>query len=385
MANDLTAVIDKLLARGLMALRENAFMPLTVNREYEVTAGQKGSSIDVPIPSALAVQDVVPGATPPATADSTPTSVPVALDKWKEVPFYLTDKDYLEVASGEDGQPMILPMNASEAVKSLANQVNEDILSLYTKFFGVSGVAGTTPFGSNTSEATGARKVLNEQLAPMDPRYFVMDPTAEANALDLRAFQDASFAGSADAIINGTLNRKLGFQFLMHQLIPSHTKGTGTNIQTGTNNAAGATTVGLEQSSSTGTLVPGDVITFANHTQTYTVTETAAVTLTTTSQDVGISPPLQVAVDGSSTEVAVTLTNSHVVNLAYHRDAFAFATRPLQQSVHPSSIVRTLTDAMSGLTLRLEVTREHKRDRYSYDILYGCEVVRPELGVRVLG
>ena len=44
-----------------------------------------------------------------------------------------------------------------------------------------------------------------------------------------------------------------------------------------------------------------------------------------------------------------------------------------------------MTDPVSGISLRLEVTRENKRTRFSYDCLYGGRVVRPELGVAAIG
>src|SRR4051812_46998356 len=100
-------------------------MPQLVNRGYEVLAGQKGSTIDVPIPSAITVQDVTPSNTPPSTADVQPTSTPITLSSWKEAPFYMTDKDMLEAMEGT------IPMQASEAIKAIANQVNSDILALY--------------------------------------------------------------------------------------------------------------------------------------------------------------------------------------------------------------------------------------------------------------
>lgn len=115
MANDLSKVVPQLLAQGLLALREQAIMPMLINRKDEETAGGKGSSIDIPIPSAVTAVAVTPGPTPPATADQTPTNVNIALDQWFEAPFHMSDKEQSEAMNG------FLPMQASEAIKALAN------------------------------------------------------------------------------------------------------------------------------------------------------------------------------------------------------------------------------------------------------------------------
>ncbi len=376
MANTLTAVIDKLLAQGLMALRENSIMPRLVNRQYEAMAGQRGSTIDVPIPSAITAQSVTPNSVPPSTSDIAPTSVAIPLDQWYEAPFYLTDKDKLEAMEGT------IPMQASEAIKAIANNVDNYILALYKQVYGWQGTAGTTGLASTTADATGVRKVLNQQLAPLDDRHVVMDPDLEANALNLRAFQDASYSGSVQALIEGQLNRKMGFAWWMNQNVPTHTAGTASGATTdNAGYALGVETITLA-SAGTGTILVGDVFTIAGDTQTYVViTGDADVSGGGT---VVFKPGLKTAITTSAT--AITLKAAHVVNLAFHRDAIAFATRPLDQATEGlGAITQTAVDPISGLALRLEVTREHKRTRYSYDILYGGLLVRAELAARLAG
>ena len=368
--NTLTNVIPQILAQGLLALRENCVMPRLVNSDYSTEAKEEGSTIDVPIPSAIAAQQVSPANTPPATAAVQPTKVQIPLDQWYEAPFYMTDKDLKEAMMGT------IPMQASEAIKSLANQVNGHILDQYKGVYGWQGTAGTTPFASDTSDATGARKVLNKQLSPTGDRRFVMDPDAEANAMNLRAFQDVNFGA-----IPGTpeLAPKMGFLWYMDQLMPSHTKGT----ENGAYTVTGAHTLGatsLTVGAGTGTMLEGDIFTIAGHDQTYVVTADFAGGAGT----ISIQPGLQVALSGGE---ALAFKSDHLVNLAFHRDAFAFASRPLEDTVAAGlgSIVQAAVDPVSQLTLRLEVTREHKRTRYSYDILWGSKLVRAELASRVAG
>jgi hypothetical protein len=83
---------------------------------------------------------------------------------------------------------------------------------------------------------------------------------------------------------------------------------------------------------------------------------------------------------------AVTVLNTHRMNLLFHRDALALATRPFAGS-DPLGLgtFRSAVDPVSGLALRLEVTRQHKRTRWSYDILFGVGAPRPEWGAIIAG
>ena len=42
-------------------------------------------------------------------------------------------------------------------------------------------------------------------------------------------------------------------------------------------------------------------------------------------------------------------------------------------------------DPVSGVALRLEVSRQFKQTTFSYDVLGGAAVIRRELGVKILG
>lgn len=374
-SNTLTEVIPKLLAQGLLALRQMAVMPRYVNRGYETLAGEKGSSIDVPIPSAITAVAVSPSYVPPDDVGVVPTKISIALDQWWEAPFFLTDKDMLEAMNGT------IPMQASEAVKSLANKIDGLLISkAEAVFYGFAGVPGVTPFANDLSEFLDADATLNDTLAPPDNRYMAINSRAKANALGLRQFTDASFRGDTAGLIKGEIGEKLGAFWFMDQNLTRHTAGTWTNAGTTTGtNAAAQTTVNL--TGGTGSILAGDIITFSGaDAQTYVVVSATGTAPTTA---LVVSPALVTA--KSSTET-VTVKASHRMNFNFHRDALALASRPFA-GADPMGLgtYQSAIDPISGLALRLEVSRQHKRTRFSYDILCGVGAPRPQFGVRIAG
>lgn len=378
MANTWTEIIDKIFARGLMALRENAITSRLINTDWATEVAQQGDTINVPIPSSVTVGDVTPGPTPPEGGASAPTTVPITLNRWRKSDMHVTDKEAREIAMGARETQL------SEHLKALANDVDVFVLGLYTGVYGFAGVAGTTPFASDLSEAIDADKVLNDQVAPPDARRMLLGTAAKANALANRAVQDATFRrAGADSLRTGDIGELLGFLWAMNQNIPSHTAGTASGATTdNAGYAIGVKTVTLA-SAGTGTILVGDVITFAGDSQTYVVTEGDSDV--SDGGAISFEPGLKVAIPGSAT--AITLKASHVANLAFHRDAFALATRTLgpADGFLGGNVMRTAVDPVSGLTLTLEVSREYARTKYQWRILYGAKLVRPELAARVAG
>lgn len=379
MANSISNVLPKILARGLLALREQAVMPRIVNLDYSNEAAQKGDTIDVPIPSALSVSDVTPSNVLEAPADSSPTKVQIALNNWRKVNFHLDDKQVVEI----DRNAHFMPMQMSEAVRALANDINVSILNKFHGVFGFAGTPGTTPFTSDVTAATAARQVLNEQLAPRDNRRMVLDFAAEAKALALADFQRVNESGEIAVKREGEIGRKFGFDIFTDDQVPTHTAGgSGTPLVNGAL-AVGDTSVVIDGLSGSSGFVVGDILTFAGHAQTYAVK--TAPTASGGAQTITVSPAIKAIVADNA---AITVKASHIVNLAFHRDAFALAMRPLAGATsgdaYGSQIVAA-TDPVTGLSMRLEVYRQYKQVVYELDALWGVELIRPELATRIAG
>lgn len=379
MANTITNVLPKMLADGVLAIRQAAVTPRLVNRDYESIAAGHGNVINVPIPSVIAARSVTPSVVMNSNVASSPTVALVTLDHWSEAPFEVTDNDILSMAE------TFFPMQASEAIKALGNDGDTYLLGKHVGFFGAAGTAGTTPF--NTSMVVGgtARKLLNKQLAPTDDRWGMLDPDAENNFLLNANILQADFAGDSEAIIKGRINDKLGISWYMNQNIPSYTPGTGwvTGFVLSTvAGAVGDTTLNLINATSSGTVKIGDIFTVGGGSQQYVIT-TAATASSTVALLVSFYPALASA---AATAVAITVVGTaYVVNLVANKYAFAWASRPLKKSLTDGHVFQAPTDPISGIALRLEISRQYKLETLSYDYLAGANVIRREFGAKIFG
>jgi hypothetical protein len=380
MANTLTNVLPKLLATGLRALRENAVMSRLVNRSYSGMAAQRGNVINVPIPSAIAVREITAGVTQATNVDSNPTVALVTLDQWYESAFHLSDNDFVS----ESGD--FRPMQASEAIKSLVNQIDKDIIANHVGLYGAAGTAGTTPFATVITPAIQARTKLNEQLAPMDDRRVVLDPAAEGNALGVSNILQYDQRGDQGGIIRGSIGHKLGMDFYMSQNITQYSVGTawatGWTVATG-GATLGNSTITMINSTATGTVNIGDIFTLAGDSQQYVITAVNSTVTATTNELFTFYPAL--ATTYSSGDAATVVGTDYVPNLVFHRDCFAFASRPLMEIQGLGSAMLSAVDPVSGVALRLELSRQFKQTTFSYDALWGSNVIRRELGAKIFG
>ena len=380
MSNTITNVTPKLLAQGLMALREHAIFPRTVNRSYDTLATQKGNIINIPIPSAVGARSVTPSVVHDSNVASAPTSVAVTLDQWYESPFEMTDNDLLSTQSG------FVPMQASEAVKSLINQIDSHIWGKHIGIFSAVGTAGTTPFASGVTNAASARTNLNVQLAPPVDRRAILDPTAEGALLSAAEILTWEKRGDTGGIIQGEIGFKLGVDWFMDQNVSVYTAGTAwltgwAVAGTGTIGASTLTVIGTQ--TVMGSVKIGDIFTLGNFQ--YAITTAKSTASVTAGTIFLFYPPLKEVIASDAVLTVGYAATQMVVNLMFHRDAFSFASRPLSDIGGHGNAIQSVSDPVSGVSLRLELSRQHKLTTFSYDALWGSALVRKELATKIFG
>ncbi len=381
MANVLTDLMNTIiLPLALATLRENCVMPALVTTDFSAEAKEQGDTIRVPLPQNMGTADTMVPATGSSSTDLDDPKVDITLDQWKYKQFQMTDKEMLESVTSA-----VLPSAAEAAVKSLANSIGFSLLALYKDIPYFYGTAGTTP--DEAADLIGARKVLQQNLAPMDDRRAVLDVEAEAALLN--AFKDASATGSIQVMKEASMGRKFGLDTFSDQLIVDHTAGTlaaGSPLVNGAVSAA-ATTMNIDGGSGTETIKAGDVFTVAGASGQYVFTADATAS---GGAITGAAFYPAAPTGGFADNAAITIAASHTPNLVFQKGAFALAVRSLNDSTvgeNTASDIAVQVDPITGLPLRLETWRSPSNaTRYwRFDILYGIKTLRKELACRLLG
>jgi len=371
MAN--TFVTTQEIARKVLPLlRSNLVFPALSFNDYSDEYAKKGDTIQVrkpPIYKANEFSDTI------TVQDTKEESVLVTLDKIADVSVSLTAKEM--ALSLEDFTKQVL----EPAAAALAEKINADGLALYKDIPYVCGEAGVTP--SQLGNFSEAAKILNDNKAPVSGRSAVWNSSALAAFQTLPAVVNAEKCGSNQALREGSIGRVIGLDNYMSQQVWDHIAGniaSTTTIVPSAAVAAGAKSMTLKASGSgtlSGKIAKGDIFTVGG--KTYTVTADAEVKSNAVTVEFYPAAPE----GGMAATDVITFTGSHAANLAFHKNAFGFVTRPLEKAVGAESYVTSF----DGITLRVTVDYNiaNKTQTMSIDTLYGFKTLYPELAVRVLG
>lgn len=393
MAN--TVITSTMLAKeALMHLENNLVMANLVYTDLRKEYVKVGATVNVRKPVKFVATD---GATR-SNQDVLEYYVPVVVDNRKHVSWNFSSNE-LTLSIDQYSKRYIQP-----AVAALAQKIDSDLCALYKGVPDAVGTAATTPTAFIDLAKAGQR--MDENAVPKVDRYMTINPAAEWSLADgLKGVYQSEIVKGI--LKEAYLGRVAKFDIAGDQNILLHTKGTltaGTALQVNAQPAEGATSIVLKDSGGvlSGTLVEGDILTFAtcyavspidgsiySYLKQFVVTAlaTAASNLITAN----VYPAFKTTVDGWQTcsarpaaSSATTLLGTHTANVAFHKNAFALVVSPIEL---PDGAAFKARESSNNLSIRVIKDYDVKDDIeiIRLDVLYGVKTIYPELACRLLG
>lgn len=387
-ANTLTGLIPTLYEALDIVSREMIGMIPAVTRNSSAERAALNESILVPITPATTLADNTPAVTAPNTGDQTIGNVAMTISKSKHAPIRWNGEEQRGMLNaGTYGG--VLRNQFVQAFRTLTNQIDVDLFTTaYQNSSRAYGTAGTAPFGTagDLSDIAQLRKILDDNGAPQSDLQFVMGSSAMAN---LRGKQNVLFkvneAGTDLLLREGIIGRLEGFDLRNSAAVTAVTKGTGASYTTtAAGFAVGTTQIPLI--TGTGTVNPGDTVTFAGDANKYVVNAGVSAPGTITLA----GPGLLQAIPASAT--AVTVGNTATPNLGFSKSAVQLITRAPQMPIGPdgkamdmADDVIQITDPKTGIVFDVAVYRQFMQLVYHVRLAWGCQAIKSNHIATLLG
>lgn len=367
-----------------------------INRQYDDSFANSGAKIGDTLSIRLPNQYTVRTGKTLSTQDTTENKVPLTVATQKGVDVNFSSAEL--TLSLDDFSTRIL----EPAMAVLAANMEADAFSMLLDVYNSVNNIGSAITFKNVM--TG-RKLLNDNLAPIDNRTCILNTTDQVDLIDALKglFQDSS--AIQKQYKEGMMGRTGGFDFYENTLIPTQTTGTAAASTGYTVNGAvtanGSSTVTV--AAGTTTFKKGDIITFSGCNRVHPETKADTGTLqqfVVTADYAGGAGTLQIAPaiytsGGMQNVLATGIPNGATVtkvggastvykpSLVFHKDAFAFATADL---IMPKGVDFAAREVYDGISMRIVRAYDINNDNLPcrIDVLYGYKTLRAQLAARIL-
>lgn len=408
-----TLITPSIIAKeALMQLENNLVIANEVHREYKREFVKVGSSVSIRKPVKFITTD---GATL-SKQDVLEKTATITVDQRKHVGWEFSTQD-MTLTIEEYSDRYIKP-----AMITLAQTMDRSVYSLYSTVWNAVGTPGTNP--STFANIAAAAQRMDEMAVESSDRKIILNPAA-AYAIAGNQTSLAAWDGKVkSAYENAQIGMIAGLKTLSSQNVGTHLHGArgGTPLVNGGSQAVtysaatGANTQTLVtdgwSNSITNVVRAGDVFTIANvfavnpvpgegstgkmvmpYLQQFTVINAANsdgsgnATLTI-SPAIITSGPYQTVSGAPADNAALTFlgtaNTANTTNLAFHKNAFALVTVPLEV---PQGAAFASRQSANGLSVRIIKDYDIVNDTeiIRCDILYGRSAIYPDLACRVYG
>lgn len=389
MSNTLTGLIPTLYDALDIVARELVGFTPAVFRNSSAERAALNETITYPVTPAATTGDITPGQTPPDDGDQMIGNDSITISKSKYSPVRWNGEEQKGV--GNSGvYNVILRDQFVQSMRALVNLIEADLFT--TAKGGASrayGTAAATPFATaaDLTDLAQTRKILEDNGMWGQDMHLVLNTTAAAK---LRGTQSNLFkvneAGDSSLLRDGSITTSPLMGFALHESgqIVSHTKGTGASYVTSGSTAVGVQDIALV--TGTGTVLAGDVVTFAADANNKYVIKTGVAAPGTITLG---SPGARVVI---ATGNALTVGGTYTGNFAFARNAIHLVTRapamPVDgngKAMDMADDVMVITDPLSGISFQVALYRLYRRVRFEVSIAWGFKAAKNDGIVTLLG
>ncbi len=404
MAN--TILNSDIITRKALSILENKLVfARNVNHQYDDSfaneSAKPGTTIRIRVPERAVAHD---GATL-VVDDAVQKYTTLTVDTQTHIGLAFTTKDLtmnIDNFSELFIEPRVSQLAASIDARFMA-QVTPDV-------FNSVGTPGTTP--ATALVMLQAHQKMSEFAVPEDRRFLVVNPAANAALVDgLKGLFNPQGTISSQFRKGSMGENTLGYEEVsMSQSVPSLTTGTrpvsGLTIQ-GTISTQGTSVVNITGGSGAQTIKKGEVFTIANRYAINLPTGSStgslmqfvvkadatasscvwtgvqiAPTIYTQTETLGVIDSFPTA--GDVVTFIGAASSVYPQNLAYHRDAFTFATADL---VMPGGVGMKSRIQHEGISMRMVQDYDINSDKVitRLDVLWGGATLDPFKACRVWG
>lgn len=388
--------------RALMILHQKLNFIGNMNRQYDDRFAKSGAKIGDTLQIRLPNRYVVRTGRTIDLQDTTEAKVDLVVGTQKGVDMDFNSVD-LTLDIDDFSERILEP-----AISVLAANIESDAMSMYKDVWNEVSDVGAS---MTLADVLQMAKKLTDDLAPVSRR-----------CLNLSTQDNVDLVSAVSGLFNDpakiskqyregmVANDFVGFEKIYQNTMwVNHLTGTqdgaGTNHDVDAANQTGSNITHGEEGS--GTFLVGDIITFAgcNRVHPETKADTGqlhrfVVTADMASDADGVDISPAIVTSGALQNCAASPTNggaiekqesdnstdigvsaNYGISMAYHKDAFAFATADL---VMPKGVDFAAREVFDGVSMRIIRDYDINNDNFPcrLDVLYGFKAVRPELACR---
>ncbi len=380
----LTDLIPTIYEAMDIVARERVGLISAVSRNSNAERAAKDQSILSPVVGTMAAEDLEVDNVSSSAPNQTISNVELKITKSRSVPFGINAEQQRGLINAGT-YATINRDRIAQAIRTLTNEIESDLAGLHIHASRAVGTYNAVPFATaaDLTDFANMAEVLEENGAPSQDWHVGLGSRAMNN---LRGKQSSLFkvneAGTDELLRDGTLGVVENFNIHpSKQIKRAVTVGTAADATTNTTGyAIGASEITLA-SAGTGSILAGDIITFAGDPHQYVV-KVGDAQVSNGGTIILAEPGLQQAIPAAATNI--TVVGATTRNMFFHRSAIHLVTRAPAMPVEGDMAddIELIADPVSGIVFEFAVYRQKRQVRYEVNAAWGQTVANPRyLGI----